>query len=363
MSIFIFHGFLLLCFVQVTIPNVEVLNLAEIATNIDLNSPQKCRYSRANSILEARCSNLDLQKIPLDLKTNIQVLDFNSNRVRELKNDSLQPYNKLAFIYLGYNLIRKIEEAAFANQPYLEVLDLTDNNCRNLPKSLFQLPYLRTLYLSHNEFTDSVFKVNVTSPLRLLHLTNNKLNKIPNIGVQPTLLNLDVSDNFITSISTEDLAPFCSLKELDLIGNSISFKAGSCNCHTFNAWVKLRKIKMQPNYLYKCINSPTLNKACANVTFSNRTYELYHECLAMMHQKMKTEQARSFLIRVALSISVFLFVVFVALFCVCKRNRRQRRRQKEQLTVNNDNMKLLNSNLTIINEILVDRMQNSVRRT
>lgn len=93
------------------------------------------------------------------------VLDATVNRLRELTNESLTPYKSLAYIYLGDNFIQNIEEGAFANQHYLQVLDLTQNGCDNLPKSLFQLPYLRTLYLGHNKLADAVFKVEVTSPL------------------------------------------------------------------------------------------------------------------------------------------------------------------------------------------------------
>lgn len=350
MSIFLFNGFLLLGFVVATVPDVLVLGSPGAAKIMDRDPPpKKCFYSRASSLLEARCSNLELPEIPLNLRADIQALDAIGNRVRELKNNSLGPYKKLAFIYLGDNFIQTIEEAAFANQPYLEVLDLTQNGCDTLPKSLFQLSYLRTLYLSHNKLTDSVFKVKVTSPLRLLQLAKNKLTAIPNIGVQPSLLNLNVSDNVITSISTEDLAQFCSLKELDLSRNIIRFNADSCECQTLSAWMKLRKIKVKPANFYNCTGSPpALNEKCANMRFSNRTYELYNECSAIIKQEMETEKARSIWILVVTCASVFLFVIFVALLCVHNGNRRRRRKQKEQqqLTANNANTELLNSNLT-----------------
>ncbi|XP_029159670.1 decorin-like [Nylanderia fulva] len=326
MSIFLINGFFLLCFVVATIPDVLVLGSPKAAKIMDQNPPPTmCTYSRTNSILKARCSKLKSNKIPLDLKADIQVLDIIENHLIELKNGSLHPYKELIFIYLRNNWIINIEEAAFANQPYLQLLDLSRNLCYTLPKSLFQLPYLCTLYLDYNRLTDSVFKMKVTSPLRLLQLSKNFLTVIPNIGVQPTLLNLNVSDNFITWVSTEDLAPFCSLKELDLTGNRIRFNEGSCDCQAFNAWVKLRQIKMKPD-LYKCTDSPALHKACAKVRFSNRTYELFNECSAMIPQKMETEEVEAVWIHVASWISVYLIVVFVALFCVYKRYRRRRRR-------------------------------------
>lgn len=268
--------------------------------------------------------------------------------MRDLTNDSLTPYKNLAYIYLSDNFIQNIEEGAFANQHYLEVLDLSQNGCDNLPKSLFQLPYLRTLYLGHNKFTDSIFKMEISSPLSILQLEKNKLTKIPNIGIQSTLTVLNVSDNLITTVSTEDLAAFCSLKILDVSRNPIRF-GGECECQTLNAWLKLRQIKVKSS-LFNCTDSPGdgANEPCANIQFNNHTYELYDNCSTIIQQKVETEKARSVWIMVASCVSVFIVCVFVALFCVHKRNRRRRRRQKEQqqLAANNANTELLNGNLT-----------------
>ncbi|XP_029163253.1 uncharacterized protein LOC114934706 [Nylanderia fulva] len=128
MSIFSFNGFLLLGFAVATVPNVLMLGLLKTTKIVDQNpSPTMCNYSRANSILKAQCSNRKLRKISLDLKANIQVLDIIGNQVIELKNENLLFYKKLVFIYLNENYIHNIKEIAFVNQPYLEVLDLTDN--------------------------------------------------------------------------------------------------------------------------------------------------------------------------------------------------------------------------------------------
>lgn len=279
-----------------------------------------------------------------------QVLDATVNRLRELTNESLLPYKNLAFIYLADNFIQNIEEAAFARQHYLEVLDLTKNGCDNLPKSLFQLPYLRTLYLNYNKLTDSVFKVPVSSPLIALHLTKNKLTKIPDMDLLPTLTHLNVSDNAIVSINSEDLAPFCSLKVLDLSRNPIRFAGKNCECWTLNSWLKIRQIKSNPDS-FNCNDWPGENaEQCVNTQISNQTYELYDKCTAAIQLKMETEKARSLWIMIVSCVSVFIVCVFVALFCVHRRNRRRRRKQKEQqqqqLAVNNANTELLNSNLT-----------------
>ncbi|XP_018366395.1 PREDICTED: leucine-rich repeat-containing G-protein coupled receptor 5 [Trachymyrmex cornetzi] len=349
MSILVFNGFLLLGFVVATVPDVLVLGSPGPTQVVNRDtSIKKCRYNRPYSMLEASCSNMELHDIPTNLNADIQILDVTVNRLRELTNNSLISYKSLAYIYLSDNFIQNIEEGAFANQKYLEVIDLTKNGGDTLPKSLFQLPYLRTLYLENNKFTDSVFKVEVTSPIRVLQLTRNKLTKIPYIGLQPNLVTLNVSENSITSVDTEDLAAFCSLKSLDLSRNIIKFNsaANNCECEMLNAWVKQRQINMKPNF-FNCANSNVKTEDCTNVPFSNRTYELYNQCSTIIQLKVETEKARSIWVLVVSCVSGFLLIVFTVLCCVHKRNRRRRRKQKEQqqLAANNANTELLNSNL------------------
>lgn len=349
MSIPLLNGFLLLSFVVATMSDILVFGTATAQIVGRDSSVKKCSYHKPYSMLEARCSNLELHEIPLTLKSDIQVLDATVNRLRELTNESLSPYKSLTYVYLGDNFIQNIEEAAFANQRYIEVLDLSKNGCDDVPKSLFQLPYLRTLYLDHNKLTDSVLKVDVTSPLRLLQLAKNKLTKIPNIGLQSNLLNLNFSENQILKVSTEDLASFCVLKTLDLSKNPIRFN-DNCECQTLNAWLEKRKIVVKSDFA-NCTDTPAASNNCIDVQFSNRTYELHNQCLDIIKIIKNTEKARALWILVVSCASVFLFVVFVALFCVHKRNRRRRRKQKEQqqLAANNANTELLNSNLTVGN--------------
>ncbi|EZA52278.1 Leucine-rich repeat-containing protein [Ooceraea biroi] len=349
MSILLFNGFLLLGFVVATVPDRLVLGSPSAMQAME-PPVKKCRYSRIRSMLQADCDSLELHDIPHHLQTDIQILLANVNRLRELTNESLAYYKNLAYLYLRDNFIQTIEESAFANQHYLEVLDLSQNGCDSLPKSLFQLPYLRTLYLGHNKLTDSVFKVEVTSPLVMLQLTKNKLTKLPDMGPQPTLTHLNVSDNVITTISTEELASYCSLKVLDLSKNPIKVD-DNCECQTLNTWLKLRRINVYPDSLDCSSKSSAGNEECNNQLFNNRTYELYNECSSIIEQKAETEKARTTWIIVASGLSVMLFVLFVVLFCVHKRNRRRRRKQKQQqqLAANNANTELLNSNLAVGN--------------
>lgn len=304
-----------------------------------------CRYSRIHSMIQVRCANLGLERIPSNLKTEIQILDVSVNRVRVLTNDSLAPYTNLAYLYLRDNFIQEIQEAAFDNLRYLKMLDLSTNGCDTLPKSLFRLPYLQNLYLSKNRLGDELFeRVDVKSPLILLQLSKNRLGRVPSLGPVPTLTYLNVSDNNIGSVSPEDLAPFCSLKKLDLTKNPIKFDAGSCECHTFNAWLHAREIVSRP--VYNCSEERAKGE-CARQEFTNRTMELHERCTEILRLQVETEKARNTWILIACCISGFLFCLFVGLFCVHKKNKRRRKKLKEEqkLNANNANTELLNSNL------------------
>lgn len=274
-----------------------------------------------------------------------QILDLSVNRIRGLTNQSLAPYTNLAYVYLGDNFIRTIHEGAFDNLRYLEVLDLTQNGCDNLPKSLFQLPHLRKMYLGVNTLQDDMFThMEVLSPLNFLQLSGNRLCRIPKLGSVPTMMHLNVSYNSIMSVTPEDLAPFCYLKVLDLSRNPIKFNATACQCQTLSSWLKFHEIRVLP--AFNCTEE--VKNGCAPVTvFNNRTNELFDRCAEIMRLKIQTERVRNTWILIACCIGGFLLCLFVGLFCIHKRNKRRKKKLKEQqrLNANNANTELLNSNL------------------
>ncbi|CAL7941043.1 unnamed protein product [Xylocopa violacea] len=341
MNAFLVNGLAALVFVTATVHGFSGPTLV-----MDQDIPSRtCRYSRAYSMIQVRCANLGLEMIPPTLKTEIQILDASTNRVRMLTNDSLAAYTNLAYLYLGDNFIQEIQEGAFDNLRYLKVIDLSTNGCDTLPRSLFQLPYLQKIYASKNKLSDDLFtRLEVKSPLVFLQLSKNKLNKIPRLGSLPTLLHLNVSENNISTVTTEDLAPFCFLMVLDLTKNPIRFAARSCECHALKWWLQTRGITSRP--VFNCTEEA--KRGCTLPSaFSNRTMELYEQCTEILRLQVETEKARNTWILVACCIAGFLLCLFVGLFCVHKRNKRKKKKLKEEqrLNANNANTELLNSNL------------------
>ncbi|XP_076757750.1 leucine-rich repeat activity-regulated protein at synapses isoform X2 [Xylocopa sonorina] len=342
MTVFLVNGLAALVLVAATVHGFSGPTLV-----MDQDIPSRtCRYSRAYSMIQVRCANLGLEVIPPTLKTEIQILDASTNRVRMLTNDSLAAYTNLAYLYLGDNFIQEIQEGAFDNLRYLKVIDLSTNGCDTLPKSLFRLPYLQKIYASKNKLSDDLFThLEVKSPLAFLQLSKNKLNKIPQLGSLPTLRHLNVSENNISSVSSEDLASFCYLVVIDLTKNPLKFAAGSCECVALKSWLATRGISSRP--VFNCTEE--VKQGCqAPSIFSNRTLELYQRCTEILRLQAETEKARNTWILVACCIAGFLLCLFVGLFCVHKRNKRKKKKklkEEQRLNANNANTELLNSNL------------------
>ncbi|XP_043283691.1 decorin [Venturia canescens] len=321
-------------------------------------SPRKCRYAHPYSMLQARCTNLGLDEVPKNLRTDIQILDFSVNRLRDLQNETFSSYTSLAFLYLQDNFIQTIEEGSFDRLRSLEVIDLTKNGCQDFPKSTLALPYLRKLFLSQNKLNDASFaptSLSEESNLEYLELSKNQLRRLPSFGNLPSLKYLNVSKNLITSVSTEDLARFCSLEVLDLTGNPIKFNETSCDCENFNWWIDIRRIKMKPEKI-DCGSNAKKSRQCTASSepeiskFSNETNRLYDSCRNVIETRAATAKARSTWILVASCLGVSLLLLFITLYCIHKKNNRKKARQRlkhqQQLALNNANTELLNGNVS-----------------
>ena len=109
----------------------------------------------------------------------------------------------------------------------LEFLDLSVNSLQGeLPPSLFALPQLKSLHLSHNTFSgSSKLSINTSSPLEVVDLSNNALQgSIPQIFFQlQNLLSLSLASNKLSgSLRLSDFSKLTNLVSLDLSYNKLS---------------------------------------------------------------------------------------------------------------------------------------------
>lgn len=150
------------------------------------------------------------------------------------------------------NNIVFIEDDTFAGLVNLEALDLSRNAMKQVPPEIFNLPMLRNLYLAENTLDernfDTLEKVSkpIKAPLRILDISKNRLFKIPDFGILPDLLKLNLSSNFMRELTPQQFSPFCNLKQIDL--NSTSME--KCRCDEVTRFLlKKREAELDP-YIY-----------------------------------------------------------------------------------------------------------------
>lgn len=134
-------------------------------------------------------------------------------------------------------MITKVEVGTFSQLKLLETLDLSQNALRWVPAEIFNLPNLRKLYLAENELKNEGF-VTITKPVKApliyLNIAGTEIDKIPELGILPELLYLNVSMNDLKQLAPEQFAPFCQIKHVDLNKTNV----GSCQCHQINMFIE-----------------------------------------------------------------------------------------------------------------------------
>ncbi|XP_030928017.1 receptor-like protein 7 [Quercus lobata] len=165
--------------------------------------------------------------------TQLVYLDMSSNSFTGLI-PSFSMAKKLTQIYLSHNdLTGKIDSLNWKDLLNLVILDLGNNSLEgNIPASLFSLPSLQILRLSHNQFSGRL-GFNVSSHLlNTLDLSSNNLE-----GPVPTsvfklkglkLLSLS-SNNFSGPFQLNKIQQLRNLSNLDLSFNSLSVEYNETN--------------------------------------------------------------------------------------------------------------------------------------
>lgn len=252
----------------------------------------------------------------------LQILIATRNRIMGLENNSFKSYASITHLYLANNTIGLdgIQEDAFAPLQSLEKLDLTYNRLKSLPKSLLSLPLLTTLLLANNQLTNAIFSSAklISSPLVTLNMANNQLDRMPELGIIPTLTHMNLSDNIlIKEISIEKIVPYCSLKKLDFSNINLTFGKADCECHHWKTWIELRQIVVLPK-IGSCDQAD--NSCVALHQFSNNSMALYNSCeknigLIERNKSTRVKWVKSFIFIIA-----SLMAIFVTFYCIhcCK---------------------------------------------
>lgn len=82
-------------------------------------------------------------------------INLSMNQIEEFPSlEGLRSHLKI--LHVGFNKISKIEESLLEAMPYLELFDMSYNNLTDLPKSIFVLTELKSIYLNGNIFKEDV---------------------------------------------------------------------------------------------------------------------------------------------------------------------------------------------------------------
>lgn len=163
--------------------------------------PCRCKWNSGKKT--ADCKNASLNRVPIDMSTELQVLDLSSNPIPEIQNsefaaadlrnlhklfmrnctlksmtrDSLKGLEILIELDLSYNLIKSLPRGAFGNLVKLRALMLNNNRIERLDDGLFRnLKFLHKIELKENLIVRIEMKAFTNLPvLSQIYLDSNQL--------------------------------------------------------------------------------------------------------------------------------------------------------------------------------------------
>ncbi|XP_076766740.1 uncharacterized protein LOC143433328 [Xylocopa sonorina] len=215
----------------------------------------------------------EIEQAHLSSLKELQVLDLSRNNIGRLGINTFSSQSELTRLDLSLNALRTIEESSFDGLTKLKWLSLRDNNILLVPATaLRRLPSLAHLRMEFNRVAALPTELieATASNLASLALTRNLVREIPDrlfenfvglisielagnmlskiardtfVGLEETLLELDVSSNRLSSI--EEL-PLRRLISLDLSGNRLT----RISPETFDRLENIRYLNLSSNPLF-----------------------------------------------------------------------------------------------------------------
>lgn len=296
----------------------------------DLNQRQHCIQERTYKMLGYNCANLNLNKIPQSLKSNLEIFDLSFNRIRDLNKASFTRYSNVKFLYLFDNMIQNIEEGTFSQLTSLEALDLSTNALTTIPLELFQLPMLRNLYMANNVLRDldrDLIRLEkpVSAPLEMINLADCRLNRLPNFGILPDLWKLNISSNAMTELALEQFLPLCNLKTIDVNNTQIPL----CVCQVITTELTARGATLRNNHPHCTPLYSSEQSICSQEVESLPTNTDFQQCMEVRKSRQLSSEAKTAWLKISLIVLGCIVLFALILYCFHRRNAKNLKKSKK----------------------------------
>lgn len=231
-------------------------NLTQIKANL---------FANAKHVKEADFSFNQIDRIdPMAFidADELNILNLSGNSLLKLENQIFSNVKNLHTLYLNENKISEIDSLTFAGMTSLSRLDLSFNKITEINAQSSGGASLAHLNLSHNAIGECLLKGlnelhsldlsynNMTElngtmfdnslVLKVLNVSHNYIKGVDNIGDLSGLIELDVSYNVITNISSYAFTKLANLAVLNLAYNPIKM----LNSNPFSMNVNLRHLNL-----------------------------------------------------------------------------------------------------------------------
>jgi len=158
----------------------------------------------------------------LENVTLLETFIFQSNKLSHIPDGLFSHTPSLNSLVLRYNAIQEMSSSSLQNLPNLKYLDLRVNNLKTLHKNTFKGCYnLSTIFLDYNEIESLPFDLFQDTSVEVLNLGKNKITNVNFLANIPTLQNISLFSNEITTLQRSIFEHTPNVVKLDLQLNNI----------------------------------------------------------------------------------------------------------------------------------------------
>ncbi|KAL1448073.1 hypothetical protein WDU94_012364, partial [Cyamophila willieti] len=185
------------------------------------------------------------------------------------------------------------------------------------------------LYVGNNPIPSDQLNLHNAHSLQFLSLQKSAYTQAPDIGVLPNLVELDLTRNSITNLTSVHLAPFCRLQMLLLDDDVFPENEMFCDCERLKSYTTAKNIVVMPGLVCKPDESQTAD-SCPPPVIPDETLSRFSSC---------ESESRQFPNWAISSLLLVLFVACVAVGLVMWRRRRDATRRKKSTSASDKDSK------------------------